>query len=199
MKLNQERYADLVYMFGHNRTGKTSIAIELVKQYKKVKGRTVVGFDPQNRFKDLLDVKIYEESWADYLEYHDILFVLDDYRGLMTANTIDNDFLKLLALRDEHGFDFIFISHNVSMMHERISYYITNIYLFYTQGDEKSFSNKINNVELIIKCRRFINEYVKQNGKGTYPKFPHLKIDMIDNKVTLININKKLVKINKDK
>lgn len=197
----------ILFMLGHNRTGKSVIAKDLATSYRKKFGKkkNIIAYDPQSRFKDLTDSTIMSEKWEDYFDesgekllIHDTLFILDDYRGLMTRDTLDPFFLKMLMLRNEYGLDFIFIIHSPKLIIERISYYITHFALFYTSGDANAFkkADKVQSIETISQCRDFVNRYVKANGRGEYKdrSFPYAFIDTENEKIQLINFDKAEVK-----
>lgn len=187
---------------GHNRTGKSAIVLELAKSYKKShKKKRIISYDPQGRFKDVSDERIYKEDWEAFfddsgkLQVYDTLFIFDDYRGLMHKDTLDGKFLEMLMLRNEYGLDFIFVCHSPRLILERLSYYLTHVNLFYTSGDKDNFkgSKKLMNIETIIQCRELINRYVVTNDKGGYQKngqhtFPFIRLDMESEKMDLINM-----------
>lgn len=195
----------ILFMLGHNRTGKSVVAKDLTVSYKKKWGKkkSVIAYDPQNRFEDVRDARIMNEDWGKYFDstgekllIHDTLFVLDDYRGLMMKDSLDPQFLKMLMLRNEYGLDFIFVIHSPKLIIERISYYITHFALFYISGDADAFrkAQKVQNIETVAQCRELVNGYVKKNGKGVYDKggkhtFPFAFIDVGEETIDLINMN----------
>jgi len=205
----------VMFMIGHNRTGKTVLALDFIKAYKnKFPKKEVIAFDPQSRIKNaqLGDHYIQKEDWAKYFDpsgellIHDKLFVLDDYKALMDSDRTDPDFLRMLMLRNEKGLDFLFITHSPKLIVERISYYITHYALFYTYGDSDAFksSKKVQNIETIAQCREFINAYVKKHDRGSYyekdengndtskvvKSFPFAFIDTEEEVISLINMPK---------
>jgi len=193
--MSENRDCQIKMFLGHNRTGKSVTALKFAESWKKAKKyRFLVAFDPQDRFKHIRDERIIEPNWTKYLQpkYRDILFVVDDYH-MIVDERIDNDLLKLFALRNERGLDFIFITHNPELIRKKISYYITDFYLYYTQGTDKDFKGKLNNPDLIINMRKIVNKYVKAFGKGEYPNFPYIHIDDND-KVEFVNFDKEKIK-----
>lgn len=193
----------ILFMLGHNRTGKSVVAKDLAISYRKKFGKkkNIIAYDPQSRFKDITDSNIMSEKWEEYFDesgekllINDTLFILDDYRGLMTRDTLDPFFLKMLMLRNEYGLDFIFVIHSPKLIIERISYYITHFALFYTSGDANAFkkADKVQSIETISQCRDFVNKYVKANGRGEYKdrSFPYAFIDTENEKIQLINFDK---------
>ena len=178
------------------------MALEIAKSYKKKFGKKkkIIAYDPQNRFKDIADGFIFKENWAQYFNddglpnIHDTLFILDDYRGLMPRDTLDDDFLRLLMQRNEYGIDFIFVIHSPKLIIERISYYITHFALFYTAGDSDGFrtAKKMPSVGDVSQVADFVNKYVREHGRGTYEKlsFPFAFIDTEEETIKLINMDK---------
>lgn len=197
----------ILFMLGHNRTGKSVLAVDLAKAYRDKFGKKkrIIAYDPQSRFSELTDERIEVEDWDKYFDeegkkmlIHDTLFILDDYRGLMMRDTLDPTFLKMLMLRNEYGLDFIFVIHSPKLIIERISYYITHFALFYTSGDSDAFkkAQKVQNIETVAQCREFVNRYVKTHGRGTYEEgknFPFAFIDTEQEKISLINMPKAVV------
>lgn len=192
---------------GHNRTGKSALVLELAKSYKKShKKNKIISYDPQGRFKDVSDTRIYTENWEQFfnekgqLTIYDTLFILDDYRGLMHKDTLDSKFLEMLMLRNEYGLDFCFVCHSPKLILERLSYYLTHVNLFYTSGDKDGFkaSKKLMNIETIVQCREIINSYVVANNRGEYKKnghhtFPFIRLDMEEENISLVNMPNCLV------
>ena len=199
----------IVFFLGHNRTGKSVMALEMAKSYRKKFGKKkkIISYDPQSRFKDISDDIIYKEEWEQYFDDNgkptisDTLFILDDYRGLMPRDTLNDWFLKLLMQRNEYGLDFIFIIHSPKLIIERISYYITHFALFYTAGDEDGFrtAKKMPSVGDVAQCSQFVNKYVKEHGRGEYKdlSFPFAFIDTESESIKLINMDKAKVDGNK--
>lgn len=188
------------FYIGHNRTGKTVLAKELAKFYKKNNPKNdIIIFDPQNRFNDIATQTIYSDDFSIFFDedlqtpnIYDTLFIFDDYRALMDKNTTDKLFLKLLMQRNEYGLDFIFITHSPKLIHERISYYITNFNIFYTSGDPTGFleSGKIPASNELYNISNFVNTYVKKYGKGSYDKnknFPFVSVDVEKEVINFIN------------
>ena len=200
--LDKLRSNFIIFFIGHNRTGKSAMAKVLAEIYRKKFGKKkkIISYDPQNRFKDLSDVTIYKEDWGQYFgddgkpNIHDTLFILDDYRGIMPRDTLDDDFLRLLMQRNEYGLDFIFVCHSPKLIIERISYYITHFALFYTLGDEDGFKSakKMPAVSDVSQCSDFINRYVRAHGRGKFEdmSFPYIFIDAEKETMKLINMDK---------
>jgi archaellum biogenesis ATPase FlaH len=170
----------LMTFIGHNRTGKTVIAKEIAKEWKKTHNGEIIVFDPQHRFTDILDVEIKEdnENWANELYESkplNSLVIFDDYKMLMDNDRTPKKFLSLLAARNEWCTDVIMITHHPRLLLERASYYVTHYFVFYTQADDKAFSRNIINVQDIIDVKNAVNAEVLKNGRGTYERknFPY--------------------------
>lgn len=197
------------FFIGHNRTGKTVGAMDLIKIYKKNNPKNnIIAFDPQNRLKNVANDFIYSENWEDYfkedkqtLNISDTLFVLDDYRALMDKDTTDKYFLKMLMLRNEYGLDFIFITHNPKLILERISYYISHFSIYYVSGDNSSFvkSDKLACGSDLMQVSTFVNNYVRKHGKGSYSENKNFRfafVDTINESVQLFNMEHATIKGN---
>lgn len=173
---------------GYNRTGKTAIAELTAKEWRKIGKGSVISFDPQNRLSGVSDEKI--ESIED-IDSNTInsLFIFDDYKALFEKDKMDNKLLYMLIQREEHCNDFIFITHAPSMVLERLTYYVSNYYMFYTQSTDKGFNEKIQAASILKQLRTIINNYVKLNGVGEYPRFPHVVFDTKNESVYFVNVN----------
>lgn len=199
-----------LFMIGHNRTGKSVIAKDIAVSYKsKFKNKKkIIAYDPQDRFGDVRDSRIISEDWSEYFDetgekllIHDTLFILDDYRGLMMNDKLDNLFLKMLMLRNEYGLDFLFIVHSPKLIIERISYYITHFALFYISGSDDNFkkSQKIQSVETIAQCSEMVNRYVREHDRGTYEDNKNFKFAWIDTEEETVDfVNMEKLKIEGD-
>lgn len=178
-KNNRENF--IFALIGHNRTGKTTISIEIIKQWKQTHKGVVIAYDTQKRVpENLKDIDITGIEPNEVLDVvmnnPESLLVLDDYRMLYSYDKTDKDLMKLLMLRNEYCIDIIISAHAPSLILERLSYYVTHYYLFYTQGTDKGFKDKMNNGIVLAMIREIINGYVKQYGKGQYEtkSFPHI-------------------------
>lgn len=190
---------------GHNTTGKTPTAIELVRAWRESRpGWKSIVFDPQGKFKDagVVDISIQQNTkdWArilcskdesDKFIYRDSILVLDDYRMLHGQNSIDPAFLDLLALRVRMNMDIIYITHNPKLILERLSYYTTDYLIFYTESQLGSFQERIPKYVACQKAAILVNKYVLAYGRGTYPLFPHIHVRNESDELDLINIDEK--------
>jgi hypothetical protein len=191
----QERDSEILFFIGHNRTGKTSIAKQIAIRYKNAdKKRKIITFDPQNRFRDIANGVIYEvKDMEKYLKTTDTMFIFDDYRGLYTSDKADALLLRAIFDRAEYCNDFIFIAHAPNFILERLSFFVTKYYIFYTQSTDKGFKGKINNGEQILSLSKKVNQYVltkcknTPKGKGIYPNFPFIIYDQMNEKAKKVN------------
>lgn len=196
-KEEEKRNAYFMFLIGHNRTGKSSLAQQIVWQYKEDNpNNKIIAFDPQNRFhekgkveKTLVNKKLVDSDWFNLLEEKDCLLIIDDHRMLLPSDTLDPNFLRLLALRDEQGIDIIMITHHPSLIQNRLTYYITHLLLFYTNKDDKNtgIDKKIMNASKVERLMEEINTHVKQHGKGEYPNFPHIVYEYQEDKHVKVN------------
>ena len=190
---------------GTTRTGKTTTAIKLAKEWKKAKPDSdVVVFDPQGKFINekvvindieypLMDYEIdlYEsEDWFDkVLSMRNILLILDDYRTLCPKAVSNKGWLYLMSLRAEYNIDIIYIIHAPSLIHNILTNYTTRYFIFYTLSTLGSFAKKIPHYELCQIGVQSVNKYVKNYGKGDYPNFPYVIVDTLIEKLYAYNMD----------
>ena len=189
----QEREVFLWGFIGHNRTGKTSTAVELARNWKE--GRpdgTVVAFDPQHKFEDVADYFILpsDKDWAyKALDLRNALLILDDYRILHPSDRASQDLLNLLSFRNEYSIDIMYVCHSPALVLNVLTYYTTNYFLFYTQSRMGIFEKKIPNYTICQGASQYVNKYVKTFGKGDYPNFPYVVVDNQEEKIYAINMS----------
>jgi len=196
------REAFVWFLLGVNRSGKSVTALEILRNVVPHKAR-VVKFDPQGRFAEFEGEKIWTEEheeggtiWRNYEQYTNTLFILDDYRELMGKNTLDADFLKLMSQRAENGNDFVFITHHPKLIIERLSYYITHVFLFNTPASMKSMlTGKLSAADSLAEVVEVIHRYCIDNPP-TYPNFPYAYVSTLEGSVKFINMPS--LKVNKD-
>lgn len=178
------------FFIGHNRTGKSVTARIIAEAYKESdKKRKVIAFDPQSRFEGLVDKKIpVNVDWSVYKKERNCLFIIDDYKIVCPNDRLDPDLLELLAYRNEYGLDFIFICWKPKLIMPRIAIFITKISLFYTAGGVGQFKNRTDDPEVMEKLSEIVNNFVKKNGKGNYPNFPHVCIDFQSGTIQAFNL-----------
>jgi len=205
-KVKKEEDVRTNFMFGfigHNRTGKTSIAKEIAKQWKLTRpDGYIIAFDPQSKFNDLADEFILQNevrTWVDkVISHRKVLLILDDYRTLHTKSIADESLLTLMSLRCEYNIDIIYITHNPALVLNIFTYYTTHYFIFFTQSLMGSFEKKIPNYTCCQAAVTQINNYVKTYGKGDYPNFPYIVVDVQNEILTAQNIDyNKIKKINK--
>lgn len=196
----------LMGFIGHNRTGKTTIALEMAKKWKESrKDCYVIAFDPQKRFtketveidgveEPLVDTEIrLDESgvWYDrVLKFRNFLLILDDYHILLDKRIAEKGLKKLLAHRDDYNIDIIYITHTPSLILNLLTDYTTHYFIFFTQALAGKFKEKIQNFHLCSAAVRTVNKYVKVFGKGKYPNFPHCIVDTEKQTVQAFNMPK---------
>ncbi len=185
------------FIIGTNRTGKTTEARKFAVEYKKNNPENkVYAFDPQFKLQDVIDKNIsvsndfFEE---ELLTYSNALIIFDDYRILYQSNTTSKKLLELMCQRVNYNLDIIFICHSAKLVLERLTYYVNYYYVFYTLDKEDSWESKIPSYELCKQASEFITPYVRKNGRGTYPKFPFIIIDVNEEKLIGQNIDPKKI------
>jgi len=208
-RINRYRKGDLRNNFifgfiGHNRTGKTSIAIEMAKSWKESRpDSAVIAFDPQNKIKKstveinqvqvpLMDYEIYlheQGHWYNkILEHRNFLLILDDYRNLHPKTQAEKGWLYLMSHREDYNIDIIYITHSPSLILNILTNFTTHYFIFYTLAQLGSFEKKIPHYSLCMGAVNYVNRHVKAHGKGTYPKFPYIMVNTLDEELTAINM-----------
>ena len=162
--------AKITGFIGHNRVGKTTLIRDLINSYRasKPKHHKVLAFDPQSKFTDLIDERIGDNDiWPFLFEERDMLIVIDDCHMLLDAEKLERNFYKLLSLRDDNGIDIVLSMHHPEQIHKKVSFYVTDFYLFYINlsDDTRDCRRKLMNADYVIDIIRNINEYVKIHGK----------------------------------
>ena len=178
MEENKKRQPYLIGFIGTNRTGKTSTAIEIVKEYKKANPKNdIVTFDPQAKFTEYSNYQIQDVlDLNNLIDKKDYLFVMDDYQALLQSDKMHHLFTTLLTYRAENGVDIIFITHHPSLIKQQLSYYMTHLFIFYCNlsDDVVGINKKVVNADKIEKLFREIEQEFIKNGGGDYPKFKHI-------------------------
>lgn len=193
-----ERTVDLFGFVGHNRTGKSVTAAELAKAWKEGHPNgTVMSFDPQKRFTEVTDRIILpkDKDWAEQaLEMREGLLILDEFRVLHPANIMSDGMLSLMSYRSEYAIDIFYIVHNPALILTQLASFTTKYFIFYTLALVGQFEKKIPNYHLCHGASQFINKYVQQYGRGDYPNFPYMLVDIEKETIEAINIDRNKVK-----
>lgn len=184
------------YLFiGTNRTGKSSIARKQIEVWKKANpDKLVVGFDPQRRFTGLIDIKINpeNENWLEeILQMRNILLVIDDFKKLHESSHAPKGLKTLMIDFCDYNIDMIFIFHNPSDIWDCLNSHATHYFIFKTNSREGKFKDKIPNYQLCLIASYKVNQYVREFGRGVYPKFPYMFVDTDNQTLTGINMNNK--------
>ena len=203
IKLSIKRVGRLNFLMafiGHNRTGKTSIALDIAKKWKASRpegSNTVICFDPQHKFDEVMDfeIELADTNWAyNLLKFRNSLVILDDYRILNSKNIPDKGVLELLQFRNEYNIDMIIICHNPALLINIFTYFVTHYYIFYTMVQVGSFEKKIPNYELCMAASNLVNTYVQAHGRGDYADgkmlFPYVVVENETEVVTAYNMTK---------
>jgi len=163
---------------GYNSTGKSSVARMFANLYHQNNPQnTIAGYDPQNRFKDLLNPKyklsMEEKGWWMGTDdrkkegryplriLRNALFVGDDYRGINRAWTMSKDLAYLMEFRMEYGIDSLMVCHSPALVLEGLTPYISHYHIFYTKGKEDKFEAKMENYVECQRANELIKEYVR--------------------------------------
>lgn len=62
--------------------------------------------------------------------------------------------------------------------------------IFYTESTSSDFSDRIPNYTLCQRGANLINKYVRENGRGQFPNFPHVLVKTESSELQLINVDK---------
>jgi hypothetical protein len=177
---------------GHNRTGKTSVAVLFAEAWRKrYPEGTIMTFDPQEKFKHISDFRLLPsdpERGSKMLNLRDALLIIDDYKAFHHKNIPEPWLLDLMHYRNAYNIDIIVITHSPALIINYLTYYITHYFVFYTETQVGSWEKKIPTYNLCQNASLYVNKYVKINGKGEYPVFPHIVVDTLESKLTAQNI-----------
>jgi len=180
---------------GTNRTGKSSVARQLIIAWKKANPNgKVIAHDPQDNFTDLVDIFILpeDEDWAlKCCKFRNCLIVLDDFRLINESSRPVEGLSTLLYFRAKWNIDIITIFHNPSLVINAIAHFISHYFIFLTNAQEGSFKAKIPNYSLCIAASEEVNKYVSLFGRGTHPKFPYIVVDCERQKLLAYNMSQK--------
>lgn len=184
-----EKRGNFVFGFiGHNRTGKTSRAIQIAEKWRENNPNgKIVTFDPQTKFSHISDDFVYSGMDKDEVytrlvnelrEEVSSLVILDDYKILHKKERSTETWLEdLLFFRSEYNIDIIYIIHNPALVVEIFTYFTTHYFVFYTESKIGTWEKKIPNYTLCQTASLYINEYVREHGRGEYPNFPHIIVE----------------------
>ncbi len=208
------------FMFiGYNRTGKSVTAQQLANEWRMANPHGIIaGYDPQHRFKHLIDpnYKLYagEDGWwygkGEYAKsgrqslskLRNALVVIDDMRGLNPSHNTSKDLGRLMEFRAEYSIDIIMIVHSPGLILEGISTFVSHWYIYLTKGRKAKFEDKIENFEecqLAADLMRRYGEdfpsiledpeqFYDESGKGNHT-FPHIVIDTTTGRMKPQNVN----------
>lgn len=191
------RKAFLYHLVGHNRTGKSTVALKIAERYKQSHpNNRIVSFDIQGRFRHISNEFITDEKDLEAYEKRRVkrtLFIFDDYHNLIDER-VSKSLLLLLGQRNEWGLDFIFITHSPELIRKKVSYYITHYLLFYTAGSLSYFKKKTEDPERVIKCKKIIDNVwlslSEEEQDKLYPDFPYILIEFASRKDRAVNFEK---------
>lgn len=133
-------------------------------------------------------------------KFHGCLLILDDYRSLITPDTIPKNVLRLFALKRKLGLDIILIVHNPKLIHVRIVIYVKNYFIFSTESSAGDFSDRIPKYVPLQKSANIINQYVLDLGgvdsekyRDMHPNFPHIMVSDANDELNLYNIDENIL------
>ncbi len=197
--LYKERENFVKGFIGTNKTGKTAVTREIAIGWSEDKddGYTILGFDPRRQLQDICDSFIYitdsdEEIVSKINDTRNALLILDDYRILHDEDKVRPWLLYLLQQKDGYNIDIIYSCHNPELVINKLTYFTTHYYIFYTNVQEGGWKRKIPNYTLCMSGSSYVNKYVRKYGRGEYPNFPYMYIDTENEKLCAINMNKPL-------
>jgi energy-coupling factor transporter ATP-binding protein EcfA2 len=194
--MTNTRDSEFIGLFGSNGVGKSVTTTNLIKEWKKHNSGEVYVYSPTSAFDDICTHKIVgseieSEQWlADILENEEteLLIVIDDYKHLYSTDRITSNLLKLMQVFRQRGIDIIISAHSPAMLHERLSYNITIVGLFFTTGGDSTFKKRFNEIDIALALRSIIRDYTIKTGKPTYPIFPHIFWSVKDYRISFNNM-----------
>lgn len=186
----------VVCLIGHNRTGKTTTAIDIALKYKRSRPNNIIyAYDPQHKFDNIADIRHYgphqsKDAAESILALRNALVILDDYHTLHTKKTPEDWLSMLMVMREEWNVDIIYVTHSPSLVLNYLAIYTTRYYIYYTLATSGTFDKKIPSYEYLTGAKNYINKYVRKHGKGDYPRFPYVLVDLQNETLTAVNFNK---------
>lgn len=196
--VDQKNRENFLYKFiGANKSGKTTVAETITREWRKNRGQdySIVSFDPTRRISDITDFYIdpEDDEWA--LKCHKLrncLLFLDEFRLLNDKNVPAKGLKSLLQMHTNYNMDIIAIVHNPGLVLNCFTYHTSKYFIFNTYAQEGSFEKKIPNYHLCLAASEQVNEYVRIFGRGAYPRFPYIAVDINNQKLSAYNMEKKL-------
>lgn len=198
---------------GTNTVGKTPTMVNMAKAWKKNRPTppwTIWGLDPRRSFREsgilLPEYTIRLEdklTWAKKLSaknpddthvHRNLLLLLDDYKWLCDGDDTPEDVLNLAQAREDMNMDAAIACHAPSLITERLSYYITDYWIFYNKAALAKFKRGVQNSEILQEAAVMINEYVTRWGRGKYPFFPHIHVNPEKNLFETVNMDADKIK-----
>lgn len=162
---------------GMNKTGKTALAKMYVDLFlKKNPNFNTVVFDPQSKLTEVTKNRIYNNTELEqYKENINTIFVFDEARLLFTNPNMNQILMYMLAKRDTHANNniFIFIVHNLDFIQTFLYTYINMFFVFSTQGKQHKIYKQASCIELLEQA---VNE-TNKIGRGAYPNFNYCIIN----------------------
>jgi hypothetical protein len=193
----KERDVFLKGFIGTNRTGKSVTMKMLADEWvnSKPDHYKVAAYDPQHRFEDITDFRLYtyemDNAIDTILSLRNALLIIDDIREFHPKKIAQDWMLHLLSARSQWNIDIMYAVHNPSLLLNTVSNYTTHYYIFYTETLNGGWDKKVSNYKFCRAASTEVNKYISTKGRGTYPKFPHILVDNEandENKLIAINM-----------
>ena len=191
----ESRLNFLAGFIGKNRTGKSATAEILANKWRENNpDGHICSFDPQSRFREISDSFLHagmsdQELRDATLTIYDGLLILDDYKIIHEKQQAQSWLLQTLHFRNDHNLDIIYITHSPSLIVNALTFYTTHYFIFFTETRTGDWAKKIPNYQICKFATKFVNKYVRENGRGEYPKFPHLIVETETERLISQNMN----------
>jgi len=199
VKKSEDRTNFLFCFIGTNRTGKSATAQSLAMDWKSSRPNgIIVAHDPQRRFVDIADGFLTpdDEDWAERCcTLRNALVILDDIRLIHESDRASKGLMKLLYHRADYNIDIIYIVHNPGLVINALAHFTSNYFIFMTNIQEGAFKKKIPNYSLCMAASEKVNKYVSIFGRGKYPKFPYVMVDIEKQRLIAVNMERDLTKV----
>lgn len=178
---------------GDNDTGKSATASGrgLVWRENRPSYYKVIAHDPQGRYPYAdYTIDINDDRWAERLVgWQNILLILDDFKLINENPTPMKGLNRVFIDRFKNNVDMIYTCHNPKQVLNALTYYSSDYFIFYGNYKEKDFQDKIPLYNMAIGAAIEINNYVTRFGRGSYPKFPYVRLNNEKRKLTGYNMN----------
>ena len=187
VKKQMKKYIDGRFPFcwgyvGVNKIGKSAKARQAAEWYRESHPKNLnIAHDPQHQFRSIADYFIHpdDDMWVEkLLPLSNCLVILDELRMIHEQPSPMKGMREFLSMKSDRNVDIIWIVHSPLSVLNIMADYTTRYHIFLTMAQEGSFDRKIPNSHYCITASNYVNNYVARKGRGEYPNFPYMVVDI---------------------